>query len=84
LSQSSAERIRLLSLVDIFEPLSELEIEQLDGQLPDQHLEKGEIFYGPVLGPPYAPRRAAAVPHDTLCCEEHISSLHRSMLRPLR
>ncbi len=47
MSQSSAERIRLLSLVDIFEPLSELEIEQLDGQLPDQHLEKGEIFYGP-------------------------------------
>jgi CRP-like cAMP-binding protein len=47
LSEQSAERIRLLSLVDIFEPLSELEIEQLDGQLPDQHLEKGEIFYGP-------------------------------------
>jgi CRP/FNR family cyclic AMP-dependent transcriptional regulator len=47
LSQSSAERIRLLSLVDIFEPLSKLEIEQLEGQLPDQHLGKGEIFYGP-------------------------------------
>jgi CRP-like cAMP-binding protein len=47
LSQSSAERIRLLSLVDIFEPISKLEIEQLEGQLPDQHLGKGEIFYGP-------------------------------------
>jgi hypothetical protein len=41
------ERIRLLSLVDIFEPLSEEEIEHLNGQLPDRHLEKGECFYGP-------------------------------------
>src|SRR3954447_20610709 len=41
------ERIQLLSLVDIFEPLSEEEIEQLNGQLPDRHLEKGERFYGP-------------------------------------
>jgi CRP/FNR family transcriptional regulator len=41
------ERIRLLSLVDIFEPLSEEEIEQLSGQLPDRRLEGGEIFYGP-------------------------------------
>jgi CRP/FNR family cyclic AMP-dependent transcriptional regulator len=42
------ERIRLLSLVDIFEPLSEEEIEQLNGQLTDVHLEKGEIFYTPL------------------------------------
>jgi hypothetical protein len=41
------ERIRLLSLVDIFEPLSEEEIERLNGQLPDRSLDKGEIFYGP-------------------------------------
>jgi CRP/FNR family transcriptional regulator, cyclic AMP receptor protein len=41
------ERIRLLSLVDIFEPLSEEEIEQLNGQLPDRHLDRGERFYGP-------------------------------------
>jgi CRP/FNR family cyclic AMP-dependent transcriptional regulator len=47
LSERSAERIRLLSLVDIFEPLSEQEIERLNDWLPDQHLEKGEIFYGP-------------------------------------
>jgi CRP/FNR family cyclic AMP-dependent transcriptional regulator len=47
LSESSAERIRLLSLVDIFEPLSEEEIEQLNGQLPDRRLENGEIFYRP-------------------------------------
>jgi CRP/FNR family transcriptional regulator len=41
------ERIRLLSLVDIFEPLSEQEIEQLNGQLSDVHLEPDEIFYTP-------------------------------------
>jgi CRP/FNR family transcriptional regulator, cyclic AMP receptor protein len=47
LSEPSAERIRLLSLVDIFEPLSEEEIERLNGQLPDRSLEGGVIFYGP-------------------------------------
>jgi CRP-like cAMP-binding protein len=47
LPEPSAERIRLLSLVDIFEPLSEQEIERLNGQLPDRSLERGEIFYGP-------------------------------------
>jgi CRP/FNR family cyclic AMP-dependent transcriptional regulator len=41
------ERIRLLSLVDIFEPLSEEEIDQLNGQLSDVHLEPDEIFYAP-------------------------------------
>jgi CRP-like cAMP-binding protein len=47
LSEPSAERIKLLSLVDIFEPLSEVELEHLNGQLPDRRLETGEIFYGP-------------------------------------
>jgi CRP-like cAMP-binding protein len=47
LADLKAERIRLLSLVDIFEPLSKEEIVQLNDRLPDQHLEKGEIFYGP-------------------------------------
>jgi CRP-like cAMP-binding protein len=47
LPETSAERIKLLSLVDIFEPLSEEKIEQLNGQLPDRRLEAGEIFYGP-------------------------------------
>ncbi|WP_166175051.1 Crp/Fnr family transcriptional regulator [Rubrobacter tropicus] len=47
MSEPSAERIRLLSLVDIFEPLSGEEIERLDGRLPDRHVESGEIFYGP-------------------------------------
>ena len=44
---TSDERIRLLSLVDIFDPLSEEEIEHLNGQLSDVHLEAGEIFYTP-------------------------------------
>jgi CRP/FNR family transcriptional regulator len=47
LTDRNAERIRLLSLVDIFEPLSSEEIEHLSGQLPDTHLERGEMFYGP-------------------------------------
>ena len=46
-SEETTERIRLLSLVDIFEPLSTGEIEQLNGQLSDIHLEPGEIFYTP-------------------------------------
>ena len=41
------ERVRLLTLVDIFEPLSAEEIQRLNGQLSDIHLEPGEIFYTP-------------------------------------
>jgi CRP/FNR family transcriptional regulator, cyclic AMP receptor protein len=41
------ERIRLLSLVDIFEPLSEETIERLNDQLSDVHLEPAEVFYTP-------------------------------------
>lgn len=41
------ERIRLLSLVDVLEPLSPDDIEQLNGQLTDIHLEPGEVFYTP-------------------------------------
>jgi CRP-like cAMP-binding protein len=47
LPDASAERVRLLSMVDIFEPLTEEEIESLNGQLPDRHLQGGEIFFGP-------------------------------------
>src|SRR5918997_924070 len=47
MKESMKERIRLLSLVDIFEPLSTEEIERLNGQLPDRHLEQGEMFYTP-------------------------------------
>jgi CRP/FNR family cyclic AMP-dependent transcriptional regulator len=47
LADLKAERIRLLSLVDIFESLSSEEIEHLSGQLRDTHLERGEMSYGP-------------------------------------
>jgi CRP-like cAMP-binding protein len=40
-------RLRALSLVDIFEPLSTEEIECLSGQLTDVHLERDEVFYSP-------------------------------------
>ncbi|HEY6582506.1 MAG TPA: Crp/Fnr family transcriptional regulator [Rubrobacter sp.] len=43
----SGERIRLLSMVDVFESLSTEEIGRLDERLPDAHLETGEIFYSP-------------------------------------
>ncbi len=43
----NGERIRLLSMVDVFEPLSTEEIERLDERLPDAHLEMGDIFYSP-------------------------------------
>ena len=39
--------------------------------------------HGLVLDPPYAPRRAAAVPYDTLCHGAHTSSSPRSMVRSL-
>src|SRR5215207_1289143 len=45
--QSMKERIRLLSMVDILEPLSPEEIEHLNGQLPDRHLQQGEMLYTP-------------------------------------
>lgn len=47
MTERNEERIRLLSMVDIFEPLSEEEIERLNGQLPDRRLAGGEIFFGP-------------------------------------
>lgn len=47
MAEQRKERIRLLSLVDIFEPLSEEEIEDLNGQLPDRRIDRGEVFYSP-------------------------------------
>src|ERR671917_83078 len=44
---SIEEEVRLLSTVDILEPLSEEELEGLARRSPDTHLEKGEIFYTP-------------------------------------
>ena len=43
----SGERIRLLSMVDVFESLSNGELERLDERLPDARLETGDIFYSP-------------------------------------
>ena len=34
-------------MVDVFEPLSVVEIERLDARLPDANLETGDIFYSP-------------------------------------
>src|SRR5919112_2317877 len=47
MKESMRERIRLLSMIDVYEPLSSEEIEQLNKQLPSIHLERGEIFYTP-------------------------------------
>jgi CRP-like cAMP-binding protein len=47
ITEKTIERIRLLSLVDILEPLSTKEIEGLNEQLSDIHLEAGEIFFTP-------------------------------------
>src|SRR5215217_6796886 len=41
------DKLRSLSLVDIFEPLSTEEIERLNEQLSGVHLERDEIFYTP-------------------------------------
>lgn len=47
LMSPAEDKLRSLSLVDIFEPLSTEEIERLNGQLSDVHLERDEIFYTP-------------------------------------
>ncbi len=41
------KKIRLLSLVDILEPLSEEEIAELIERIPSTHLEQGQVFYTP-------------------------------------
>ncbi len=41
------EKIRLLSLVDVLEPLSEEEIVGLIERIPSTHLEEGQVFYTP-------------------------------------
>lgn len=42
------EDVRLLSMVDIFEPLSSEEIESIDWKYLDTHVERGEVFYTPM------------------------------------
>ena len=41
------EKIRLLSMVDVLEPLSEDELEEFSRRVPDTHIERGRIFYSP-------------------------------------
>ena len=41
------EKLRLLSMVDILEPLSREEIKELSYRIPDTHIEKKRIFYTP-------------------------------------
>jgi hypothetical protein len=47
MGMAPSQTLRLLSLVDFFEPLSTEEIEELNGQPSDLHLEPGEICYSP-------------------------------------
>src|SRR5918998_141498 len=47
---SEREQIRLLSMVDVFEPLSEDEMEELAKRTPDTFLEEGDILYTPQDG----------------------------------
>lgn len=41
------EKVRLLSMVDILEPLSREEIRELSLRIPDTHFEKGQTLYTP-------------------------------------
>jgi CRP/FNR family cyclic AMP-dependent transcriptional regulator len=41
------EKLRLLSMVDILEPLSREEIKELSYRIPDTHIEQRRIFYTP-------------------------------------
>jgi CRP/FNR family transcriptional regulator, cyclic AMP receptor protein len=44
---SSEEKLRLLSMVDILEPLSREEIKELSLRVPDTHYQRGQILYTP-------------------------------------
>ena len=41
------EKIRLLSMVDVLEPLTGEELEEFSRRVPDTHIEQGQIFYAP-------------------------------------
>ncbi len=41
------EKIRLLSMVDVLEPLSEEELQEFGRRVPDTHVEQGQIFFTP-------------------------------------
>src|SRR5215218_7166849 len=44
---SLEEKLRLLSMVDILEPLSHQEIKELSRRIPDTHYRRGQILYAP-------------------------------------
>ncbi len=44
---SPEEKLRLLSMVDILEPLSREEIKELSRRIPDIHYQRGQILYTP-------------------------------------
>jgi CRP/FNR family transcriptional regulator, cyclic AMP receptor protein len=44
---SLEEKIRLLSMVDILEPLSRAEIKELSRRIPDTHYQRGQTLYTP-------------------------------------
>ncbi len=41
------EKLRLLSMVDVLEPLSAEELEGFFRSVPDTHVERGRVFYAP-------------------------------------
>jgi CRP/FNR family transcriptional regulator len=41
------EKLRLLSMVDILEPLSQDEIKELSRRIPDTHYQQGQLLYTP-------------------------------------
>src|SRR5918997_2107008 len=41
------EQVRLLSMVDVFEPLSSEELAEMGRRTPDVHLEEGRVFVAP-------------------------------------
>ena len=45
---TSEESLKLLSMVDVFEPLSQAEIEEIEWQNLETHIEPGEIFFTPM------------------------------------
>jgi CRP/FNR family transcriptional regulator, cyclic AMP receptor protein len=42
------DKLRLLSIVDILEPLSREEIKELSRRIPDTHYQRGQILYTPM------------------------------------
>jgi Cyclic nucleotide-binding domain len=44
---SPEEKLRLLSMVDILEPLSRQEIKELSRRIPDTHYQRGQLLYTP-------------------------------------